>query len=199
MASISGILPTTAPAAGVRGSVQGRWTYSEYAAIPNDGKRYEIVEGVLYMTPAPNLSHQHVVGVIFWYLRLHVEVPGLGSVFVAPVDVELALHTVVQPDVLVVLNHHRQILTVSRIVGTPDLVVEVSSPSTATYDRRTKMDAYARAGAREYWIADPAAESIELFYLEGAAYKSAGIIQGETLLPSRVLADFPVRTEQFFA
>ncbi len=199
MTSTSGILPTTTPASGVRGPAQGRWTYDDYVSLPDDGKRYEVVEGVLYMTPAPNIRHQEVILCIAMHLYQNVHQPGLGMVLFAPVDVELAPNTVVQPDVLVVLNSSREILTVSRIVGAPDLVVEVSSPSTATHDRRGKMDAYARAGVSEYWIVDPAAESVDLFHLEGAAYESAGVIQGATLLPSRVLPDFPVRVEQFFA
>jgi Uma2 family endonuclease len=193
------VLPVVAPADDVPGPPQGQWTYEAYAAIPDDGKRYEIIDGVLYMTPSPNTGHQNSTSWILVYLKLHVESRGLGKVFVAPFDVELAPKLVVQPDVLVILNEHLDVLTPSHVVGTPDLVIEVSSPSTATYDRRRKMDAYARAGVREYWIADPPSQTVERLYLENGQYVSAGVFQGAALLPSRVLPDFPVRVEQFFA
>jgi len=87
----------------------------------------------------------------------------------------------------------------SRIVATPDLVIEIASPGTARYDRRTKQDAYARAGVPEYWIADQNARTIEVLKLEAGAYKSAVVFSGESTLPSSVLPDLPVRVEQFFA
>jgi len=199
MTSTTDILPVTAPAVGVPGPPQGMWTYAAYAALPDDSPRYEIVEGVLYMAPAPNIPHQDTVTAIATHLRIHVDFPGLGKVFVSPIDVELAPHTVVQPDVVVVLNRQREIVAFSRVVGAPDLVVEVSSPSTATYDRRAKMDAYARAGVSEYWIADPHAQTVELFTLEQGTYTSAGVFQNGAVLPSRLLPDLMVRVEQFFA
>ena len=141
------ILPVVAPAIGVVGPLQGQWTYDDYARIPDDGKRYEIIDGVLYVTPAPNTGHQNAVSWITMYLKSHVQLAGRGLVLAAPFDVDLGLgRTVMQPDVLIVLNEHRDRVTALRIVGPPNLVVEVASPSTATYDRRAKMDAYTGAG-----------------------------------------------------
>lgn len=193
-------LPVTAPASGVAGPPQGEWTYTAYAAIPDDGKRYEVIDGVLFLMPAPNVAHQNAVTAIGAYLRLYTEAAKLGKAFVSPIDVRLTPeNAVVQPDVVVVLNEHRAILQNAYIFGAPDLVVEVSSPSTATYDRRTKMDLYARAGVPEYWIADPYAETVECFMLEAGEYRSAGVFGGEATLPSAVLPNLPVRVEQFFA
>jgi Uma2 family endonuclease len=191
--------PMTVRADHVRGCKQGRWTYESYAAIPDDGKRYEVVQGVLYVTPAPNLSHQAAVIRFATHLFLEIEQAGLGRVFPAPCDVELAPHTVVQPDIVVVLNASAAILTPSRIIGVPDLVVEIASPGTAGYDRRTKQDAYARAGVPEYWIADPAARTIEVLRLEGKAYTSAGVFAGESTLPAGVLPALPVQAGQLFS
>jgi len=193
------VLSVTAPALGVVGPPQGLWTYDDYASVPDDGKRYEVVKGVLYMTPAPNFAHQNAVSSIGMYLKLQVDVTGRGKVVVAPIDVELAPETVVQPDVVVVLNRNRQVITSSRVIGAPDLVVEVASPSTATYDRRAKLDAYARAGVPEYWIADPAAESVEVFVLDHAEYTSAGVFEGGASLPSLVIPDFRIAVEKLFA
>ena len=192
-------LPRTIRADHVSGCKQGRWTYAKYAAIPDDGNRYEIVDGVLYMTPAPNLGHQGSVIRFSSFLFSHVELSGLGRVFPAPCDVELAPRIVVEPDVIVVLNANAGIMTPSRIIGAPDLVIEVASPGTAGFDRRTKQDAYASAGVPEYWIADPSARTVEVLQLAGSAYESLGIFEGDSTLLSHVLPELPVRVSQLFA
>lgn len=188
------------PADWVLGPKQGHWTYNHYAALPEDGQHYEIVDGVLYMTPAPSIIHQKAAQKLFKRLSGHIEDAGLGEVFIAPVDVELAPDVVVQPDVVVVLNASLEKITATRIVGAPDLVVEVSSPRTAGYDRRVKQDTYARAGIREYWIADPAAQTVEVLLLEGGEYYSLGVFSGQMALSSRVVPTITeVHAEQFFA
>ncbi len=150
------------------------------------------------MTPSPGAAHQGSNIRFASHLLTHVEFAGLGRVFSAPFDVELAPRIVVQPDVIVVLNEHLSMVTSTRIIGTPDLVVEIASPGTASYDRRTKQDAYARAGVPEYWIADPSARTVEVLRLEENAYQSLGIFEGESTLPSRVLPDLPLQVSQFF-
>ncbi len=77
-------LPVVVPADWVPGPLQGRWSYRDYAAIPDDGQHYEVVKGVLYMTPAPSPGHQDIVVEIVGYLRQYVKMAGLGRVFVAP-------------------------------------------------------------------------------------------------------------------
>jgi Uma2 family endonuclease len=130
---------------------------------------------------------------------MHVQFSGLGKVYPAPFDVELAFNTVVQPDILVVLNENLSKIIPSHVVGAPDLTVEVLSPGTARYDRVKKYNAYAHAGVREYWIVDPLKETVEVLYLEGETYHAAGVFSGEQKLPSLVVPDFPVRVEQIFA
>ena len=100
-------LPMVTPADWVAGPGQGQWTYTDYAALPEDGRRYEILNGVLYMTPSPSWSHQEVVGAFYRYLYTYVTSTGLGGVFVAPIDVELAPEDVFQPDVVVLLKASR--------------------------------------------------------------------------------------------
>jgi Uma2 family endonuclease len=193
------VLPVVAPADSVPGPPQGCWTYLDYAALPDDGQRYEIVDGVLYMTPAPGTPHQHVSKWFVHYLTTHVELAGLGRVYHAPCDVELAPNVVVQPDIIVVLQANLNIITPTRLIGVPDLVIEILSPGSAGYDRRRKQDAYARAGLREYWLADPAARTVEVLRLEEGEYRSLGVFQGKALLPSTVIPNLPVMVEQFFA
>jgi Uma2 family endonuclease len=199
MTATPDVLPVVERADHVPGAKQGHWNYEHYAAIPDDGTRYEVIDGVLYMAPASSFAHQKTVALITTLLTIHVGFAGLGDVLVAPFDVELASgKTVVQPDVLVVLSEHRSVITPSHAVGAPDLVVEVASPSTASYDRRAKMDAYARAGVREYWIADPYAHTVELLQQENDAYRLVGVFQGQAILPSKVVPNLPVPLEQFF-
>ncbi|MBA3944325.1 MAG: Uma2 family endonuclease [Herpetosiphonaceae bacterium] len=193
------VLPVVHPADHILGPEQGQWTYTDYAAVPNDGHRYEVIEGVLYMAPAPGSAHQSANNLLQTYLTIHVQFTGLGRVFGPPFDVELAPGTVVQPDVTVVLAPNLGVVTPRGIVGAPDLVVEIASPGTATHDRSTKLHAYSGAGIREYWIADPHAYTVELLVLEHGSYRAAGVFQGKALLPSTVVPGLPVRVEQFFA
>lgn len=180
------------------GPPQGQWTYHEYASLPPDGQRYEILEGVLYMAPAPTVVHQRAVGRVFYYLMMHVELAGQGQVLQSPLDVELAATMVVQPDVVVVLPARAEIITLQRLVGAPDLVVEVISPGTAGYDRREKQDAYAQAGVTEYWLVDPYAETVEVLTLVQERYHSLGVFGEDTILPTQVLPSFPVPVTQLF-
>lgn len=188
------------PADWVPGPKQGDWTYSHYAALPDDGQRYEIVDGVLYLIePAQTPRHQQVLGHIAYSLFTYVEDADLGQVFIGPVDVELAAKTVIQPDVLVLLNEGPHVLTPTHIQGRPDLVVEIASPATAGYDWRVKHDAYAQAGIPEYWIVDPYAHTVEILYLVEESYQSRGVFSGLQALDSVVVPTISaVRVEQFF-
>jgi Uma2 family endonuclease len=105
---------------------------------------------------------------------------------------------VVQPAVFVVLNVHLERMASSRLIGAPDLVVEIASPSTTRHDLREKQDAYARAGVPEYWVVTPDAKAVEVLVLEDGLYSSLGVFRSRAQLPSQVVHDFPVRVEQFF-
>jgi Uma2 family endonuclease len=189
-----------APANFVAGPGQGHWTYKEYAALPDDGRRYEIMDGVLLVTPSPRPSHQNVDASLTFYLFLHVNMAGLGRVFSAPLDVELTPKRVFQPDLLVLLNSSLDKITATHVVGAPDLVVEIASPGTAKYDRSSKYQAYAQAGVEEYWMVDTEMRSVEILVLQGNVYQSQGIFQGKDTLLSKVVPGMrAVRVEQLFA
>ncbi len=192
-------LSVVTPADWVPGPPQGSWTYEDYAALPDDGRRYEIVNGVLVMAPAPGTGHQSIAVRIAYYLFPHVDLAGIGKLFTGPVDVELGPKNVYQPDLVVVLNAHLERVTEKKISGAPDLAVEIASPSTAAYDRLTKYEKYAQAGITEYWIVKPTSRTIEVLVLEHGEYRSLGIFSGQQTLPSRVVPGLPVMVEQFFA
>ena len=199
MTTTADSLPMTTRADHVPGPAQGCWTYEDYAALPDDGNRYEIIDGILYLMPGPTSAHQGVLSCFVYYFFAHVQLPGLGRVFAAPLDVLLPRARPAQPDIIVVLNHKLHLVSNRGIEGPPDLVVEIASPGTRTHDRGRKLAVYAEAGVPEYWLAEPADRTIELLVLEDGSYRSLGVFTGGATLPSRVLPDLPVRVEQFFA
>lgn len=146
-------------------------TYKHYEALPADGRRYELHEGELSVTPAPGTRHQRILANLNDFVRQHVKSRSLGELFFAPVDCILSDTSVVQPD-LVYLDSSRLSLVSDRgIEGAPTLVVEVVSPSTTLIDRSTKLQLYARHGVAYYWIVDPEARTIEAYSLAAGGYQ----------------------------
>jgi Uma2 family endonuclease len=192
-------LSVVIPADWVPGPPQGSWTYDDYAALPDDENRYEIVNGVLIMAPAPSPEHQSITVRIAYSMFPHIDLAGIGKLFTAPIDVDLGPKNVYQPDLVVILNAHLDRVTEKKIIGAPDLVVEVASPSTAAYDRLTKYEKYAQAGITEYWIVKPKPRTVEVLVLELGEYRSLGIFRGEQTVPSRIVPDLPGGVERFFA
>ena len=160
-------------------------TYEDYLAMPDDGRRYEILDGEVAVTATPVTLHQRIVGNLYWVLRRHVEPRGLGEVFVAPLTVILANTTVVEPDVVYVDTGRAGLVTDRGIHGAPTLAIEVLSPSTATSDRGPKFQLYARYGVPYYWIADTDARVLEGYELATGAYRLVDQLhgQGQVALP----------------
>ncbi len=153
---------------------------------------------MLRMTPAPDIAHQSISGLVFYDLLQTVQLGGQGRVFAAPVDVEPGPATIVQPDIVVVLVTGVAQITEQRTVGPPDLIVEIVSPGTASYDRREKRDTYAAVGIREYWIVDPGSHTVELLILDDAQHRFVHVYRGQAILPSTVIVGWSVATEQLF-
>lgn len=140
-------------------------TYHDYLKLPNDGKRYEILEGELLMTPAPETDHQRISRNLEFILHGYAVEHSLGEVLDAPVDVVLSMTTVVQPDIVFISQSRSHIVTKKNIVEAPDLVIEILSESSETTDRTTKKRIYERYGMKEYWIVDPVTQSVEQYVL----------------------------------
>jgi Uma2 family endonuclease len=134
-----------------------RLTYEDFLLFPDDdGLRHEIIDGEHYVTAAPNLRHQELVGRLHLTIGTFVEDrPERGRVFLSPFDVVFSFHDIVEPDLVFVAPDQFEILTDKNIQGTPALVVEVLSPSTRKRDRELKRALYDRSGVREYWLVDP--------------------------------------------
>ena len=146
-------------------------TYQDYAALPADGRRYELHEGELSVTAAPVTVHQRVLLRLAVALDQHVRARGLGEVLISPIDCILSDITVVEPDIVYVAADRAAIVSARGIEGAPTLAIEVLSPSTAAIDRGVKLQLYARYGVPYYWIVDIAARSIDAYVLEDAGYR----------------------------
>lgn len=145
-------------------------TYAQYCALPDDGRRYELLEGELYMTPAPSTQHQRIVMRLSAILFTYVQQRQLGDILPSPIDVLLSPLTVVQPDLVFVAQNRRDMITERAIEGAPDLVIEILSPTTAEHDRTRKAQIYARYGVAHYWIIAPQERQLEVYELATDVY-----------------------------
>ena len=156
-------------------------TYDDYAALPDDGRRYELYEGeLIIMTPSPRPRHQVVIGNLHMLMAEHVRGHGLGQVYLSPIDVILSRITVLQPDLVYIERARLGIVTERAIEGAPTLVVEVLSPSTDARDRGVKQALYARYGVPFYWIVDPEAGTVQALRLSGESYEAAARLDETT-------------------
>ncbi len=181
-----------------------RVTYEDYLNLPDDGNRYEIIEGVLYVANAPNSDHQWCVSELHRQISNFVMENGLGRVLPAPFEVHLSENTrPVQPDILCVTKERWPKERVAFFDGPPDLVVEVISPSSVRLDRVIKFAAYEEHGVREYWIVNPATQIIEVYTLSqmssGSEYALLGEFRGEEKTRSVVLEGLGVIASSIFA
>jgi Uma2 family endonuclease len=141
------------------------YTYTEYAAMPPDGRRWELIDGDFEVTPAPAPLHQTVSRRLQFELMRMLEEPGIALVFNAPIDVILSDTDVLQPDLAIVRTERQHLVSERGIEGPPDIAVEILSRSTQVLDRRVKPRTYARFGVREYWIVDGELGQVELYRL----------------------------------
>ena len=169
-----------------------RLNSEDYCLLPDNGKRYEIIDGELFVTPSPRRAHQKVVTQLSRFLGNFVETMGCGEVYVAPFDVVFSLFDVVEPDILYVSKEHASVVTEKNVQGAPDLVVEVLSQSTAEIDRTTKLKLYARYGVQEYWLIDPEACTAEIYRRETRGFEQVASLRPSDLLTTPLLPGFSV-------
>jgi Uma2 family endonuclease len=181
--------------------VQGTWTYEDYLRLPEDGNRYEVIRGHLYVTPPPIYDHQFVLWSLGQTLGRFVHEHRLGIVLTAPFAVRLParIGNPVEPD-LVFLRNEQQPRSGDRFFqGTPDLVLEVLSPSTRRRDRTIKLEAYRDAGVPEYWLVDPEDRTVVVHVL-GEDRRYAELCRGSEgdTVRSTVLPGLEIRVGEIF-
>ena len=148
------------------------FTVDDYEALPDD-RRTELIDGVFYDMAAPAPDHQLIIGEIFVQLRKCAKEKHAGcTVFLSPCDVQLDSdnYTMVQPDILVICDDAKR--TAKRIVGAPDLAIEILSPSTRGHDGIRKLNKYKNAGVREYWMVDPELERVMVHVFENGTFST---------------------------
>lgn len=174
-------------------------TYDDLVALPDDGKRYELIDGVLVEMPGPSWMHGDIVGELFSLIRAYVQShhPG-GKVLTAPVDVWLSDYRVVQPDILYIRPGRPDVFARPPAVrGASDLVVEVLSPSNPEHDLLIKYAIYEQTGVPEYWILNREAATISVNVLRDGRYVERPLVNG--LAMSEVLPGFEIDVAALFA
>ena len=176
----------------------GSWTYEDLLSLPDDGRRYEIIEGELYEMPSPKSAHAlTVINLIALLLPILARLR--GQLLTAPIDVFFPGANPVQPDILVILPGGSARIVENGVEGPPDLLIEVLSPSNRTHDLLTKRALYGRAGVREYWIVDPEARTIEMLTLDRDALHWVAVWSGDETPASPLLGSLPVTAAEIFA
>jgi Uma2 family endonuclease len=155
------------------------FTYDDYLLLPEDGPRYELIEGELLMTSAPLMGHQRLSSRLNVRIGSFVEREALGELFAAPTDVYLSPTNVVQPDLFFVAKEHSDRITRACLEGPPDLVIEILSDSSRQRDEVVKPRLYARFGIPEYWIFDRFRESVRVFRLVAGTYRKHAELSAE--------------------
>lgn len=180
---------------------QGAWTYADYLRLPDDGNRYEIIDGVLYMQAAPGTDHQNTLMEIVLALGDHVRTHKLGRLYTAPYSVRLnPAAQPVQPDIMFVSTDRLPPPGSAGLSVPPDLVVEILSPSTRRRDMSVKLLAYEQGGVREYWIVDPVALTVTVYAFvdDRPEYDLIGVFTVRDSLKSVVLPDLALPVDGLF-
>jgi Uma2 family endonuclease len=173
----------------------GAWTYDDLLSLPDDGTRYDIIEGDLCEMPAPSWIHVTVVMNLILLLGPLVRSLG-GTLATAPVDAFFLGADPVQPDILAI---PRASGGGRGVQGPPNLIIEVLSPSNRAHDLLTKRALYGRAGVREYWVADPANRTVEIFTLDRDALHTRQTASGEGEVISPLLDNALISMTDVFA
>lgn len=174
-----------------------KFTYEDYLLVPED-RRVELMDGEFYMVPSPGEYHQRLSGKLEFRLRKFIEERDLGFLYYAPFDVVLSENDVVQPDILFISKHRKGIITPDNVRGAPDLVIEILSPNTSKRDRITKKRLYSKYGVREYWIADPDSQSIEVLFFGDTGLEVFQVFPRESILRSPLLPGLEMDLREIF-
>jgi Uma2 family endonuclease len=168
-------------------AIHPRVSYADLERAPEDGRRYELYDGEVFVVPSPLPKHQVVALRIAEILSRYADAHG-GFCVASPIDIVLSDYDVLQPDVIYFSPARAHLIDLNRVIRhPPDLCVEVLSPSTAATDRGKKMQLFARYGVPEYWIVDPAAETIEVYELGAGGYDLRATATSQDVVTSSAL------------
>lgn len=177
-----------------------RLAYEDYVELPDDGNRYEIIDGELFVNPAPVPRHQMIVANLLSALHHYLRQHGGGCVLTSPIDVLLGPGNVVQPDLIIITSANGSVVQEKNISGAPDLTIEVLSDSTRRKDEIAKRKLYDQAGVAEYWIVDPELEMVKIHRRIDAGFQRVAEISTETggTITTPILAEFALDIHDVF-
>jgi Uma2 family endonuclease len=173
-------------------------TYRDYCQLPEDGRRYELMEGDLFVSPAPSTEHQTVLGRLLFELMRQLDQRGLAVTFAAPVDVILEDTSVVQPDIIVVATDRKHLITKRALEGPPDIAVEILSQSSIDRDRHLKRRLFERFAVPEYWIVDAEHGMVDVLHFIDGGYRQVAKLDRASTLTSRRFPDLAIVLEPIF-
>ncbi len=174
------------------------FSYAHLRQMPDDGKRYEILDGELAVSPSPKRKHQRIVWRLTHLLDRAVQA-GYGEGYTAPFDVLLDERNVVQPDLLFVRSDRLHIITEENVRGAPDLIVEVLSEGTRERDLGAKLRIYARFGVRFYWVVDPDAQTARVYEHAPEGYRELPPLGAGDTLTCALFPDITLPLAALFA
>jgi len=173
------------------------WTVDDYVLLGESNTPCELINGELFMSPAPNPLHQEVLSNINDVLKAIAKRMG-GKVYFSPIDLYLDFQNVFQPDLVFLASDRIQWVTTRGIEGVPNLIVEIISPSNIFSDRNTKKRAYLEFGVEEYWIVDPGNKTLEIYTPQTGQEVPDFYLAGEGEVKSSVLPDLKFNLREIF-
>lgn len=176
-----------------------KYTYQDYFNLPDDGPRYELINGELVMTPAPNTMHQNIIVKMIYEIERFLQQQKIGKLFCAPTDVKFSDSNILQPDIFFISKERSGIITEKMINGTPDVIIEILSPGTAYYDLLEKKEIYEQSGVAEYWIVDPKKLRIDVYRNVGQSFELNQRVESEGVAKSFVIKGFEANIENIFS
>ena len=177
--------------------IRQQMTSAEYFELPEQTQPTELIYGELVVNPAPTPRHQNVMLNAAFVLKGLLPKIG-GKVFASPLEVYLDDRVVPQPDVMWIAPNSKCIIDEKRLIGPPDLVVEIFSPESVLYDRGDKFDIYQRYGVLEYWMIDPTEEYVEVYQLIDSKYTRHGINGAGKKFTSPILGGATIDVDKIF-
>lgn len=175
-------------------------TVDDLVALPDDGNRYELFEGELFMSRAPGVSHQRVLGNIYALIKVYLEQNSIGEVLLTPGVIFDNLNSAIPDAVFVSNQRKKEIISGERFVSAPELMIEIVSPGKENErrDRVVKRQVYGKHGVKEYWIADPQNKSLEIYRLKRHNLALAETLMDEDEIASSLLPGFKCKASQIF-
>lgn len=176
---------------------RGLFRYEDLLTFPDDGQRYEIIDGELYVLPSPWFAHANTIAnllLLFLPIRSHV-----AYLLTGPLDVFFSGADPVEPDIMVLMPDRGSLVSKRGIECAPNLLIEVLCPFNPRHDLITKRALYARGGVPEYWLVDPSAATIEVLVLAGAVYRTHVRAAGDMPVTSTVLPSLTFPASAAFA